>query len=202
MKDIKPKSSAETSGSAVSSTQTTNKAQPSSKIKKSNSALKIILIILAILFILGVGSTVLIVLFAKTLFQKGLESATKGNVKVSDTGVTVKDKSGDTISSEAKLPEGFPSDVPSYNGAKITFSAKSGDTYFATFSSSDGTKKAFDAYKAALTSNGWSAGEGSSESFYGDTYSLTLTKGNRKVNAVITPEGNGASISVTIGPKE
>jgi uncharacterized membrane protein YgcG len=198
MNDVTKKGSDEKAASSSNTPQTDSQDTK----KKGNKALVIVLVIIVSLIVLGmVFSFVILPLIFKNVFKKSLETATNGKVKVTDNGVTV--KSGDTtISSEGKLPDGFPSDVPKYNGGKIVYSAKSNDLYYVTFSTTDAPKKAFDNYKESLKSNGWTAGDSSSEAFYGDTYTINLEKDNRKVNATVTPDGNGSNVAVTVGPKD
>lgn len=197
MKDVQPKS-----GEEKPATSSSSQNAPAVEKKGGNKALVIILIIIGALIVLGmVFSFVILPMIFKSVFKKSLETATNGKVKVTDNGVTV--KNGDTtVSSEGKLPEGFPSDVPSYSGGKIIYSAKSGNLYYVTFSTSDAPKKAFDNYKASLKSNGWAADDDSAEAFYADTYTINLNKGDQKVNATVTPEGNGSNVAVTVSPKE
>lgn len=197
MKDIKP-NSGQAKTASTSGTQDT--AVPEKK--KGNKALVIVLIVIVSLIVLGmVFSFVILPMIFKNVFKKSLESATSGKVKVTDNGVTVKD--GDTtVSSEGKLPEGFPSDVPTYSDGKIVYSAKSNDLYYVIFSTSDAPRKAYDSYKDSLKSNGWTANDDKSEAYYADTYTINLAKGDKKINVTVSPDSSGSNISVTISPKE
>lgn len=81
----------------------------------------------------------------QTVAEKALEAASggKANVDLSNGGVTVTDpKTGETASfgADVKLPSGFPTDVPMYDGAKITVvsnSASNGAVLAVQISSND-----------------------------------------------------------------
>lgn len=172
--------------------------------KKKSSALKIIIIILVILVILGVVGTLLSAFVFKKIFQFGVKKATNGTVNVGDKGVTIKDKNGNSsFSTEAKLPDGFPSDVPIYKPSTITVGAKTGNNYDVSLQTSDSSQKVISYYKTELAKDGWSANsDGSSETTIGNVTTETMTKDNRTVTVITSTDNGTTTINLTVATQE
>ncbi len=75
----------------------------------------------------------------QSIGEKILEGASggKGNFEITDEGITVKDKAtGETVGfgAGAKIPAGFPTDIPRYEGSVVSFVTLSPDSKRATMS--------------------------------------------------------------------
>ncbi len=180
--------------------QPTQPQQPAQG-NKSNTALKVVLGILGCCLVLVIVVGVAGALFARTasktltskLTEKGVESVIENQIE-KETGkkididtnfdegkFEVKGDDGSTFSvGDSKLPEGFPTDVPLYDGAKVVSSSKSstkiGNTfYMAVLSTSDDVDTVNAYYKSALEDAGWKE-----ESTYNSSMGSTVTskKGN------------------------
>jgi hypothetical protein len=88
------------------------------------------------------------------LAEKAIERSTGGDVKISSGGVTVKDdKNGATtvLGSDAKLPDGWPSSIPVYTGAKLSASMVTPNGKTIIFETKDPPSQVADFYKAKLS---------------------------------------------------
>lgn len=200
----------------VESIQRTSKQQPKLNANKSsvespteptlprpdvqaggkNNTVKIVVIVVATLIGLGIiGSFVTGFLLTRAT-EQGLSGLTGGKAKLdTKTGtVTVnggKDKA--TLSTEQKLPAGFPSDVPVYQPSTIKFSASlSKGSYNVTFSTDDSSALVTKYYDKELPSKGWAIKENSQVSF-GSVTTTMYTKGKSELTLVITGAGNDSS---------
>jgi hypothetical protein len=90
--------------------------------------------------------------------EKAIERQTGGQVKVDkDKGTisVVTDGGAVTLGSGAKLPDDWPSAVPTYPAGKVAFAAKSAsggkDTWAASFETTDAKEKVGEYYKANMS---------------------------------------------------
>lgn len=99
----------------------------------------------------------------QTIGEKILEGASggKGDVTITDDGVTVKNKeTGESMGfgADAKIPDGFPSDIPRYGGSAIALVSLSSDAKSAMLAVTiDGKTLAelSEWYDAKLTTSGY-----------------------------------------------
>lgn len=171
-------------------------AKTESQSKNNNNTVKIVVIVVAALIGLGIIGSFATGFLLTRATEQGLSGLTGGKAKLdTKTGtVTVnggKDKA--TLSTEQKLPAGFPSDVPVYQPSTIKFSASlSKDTYNVTFSTNDSSALVTKYYDKQLPANGWSIKENSQVSF-GSVTTTTYTKGKSELTLVVTGAGNSSS---------
>lgn len=150
--------------------------------KKGNKTIIIIAAVIVVLALLGYGAKYLLGMFAITAMNAQLASEgvkVSGNpltggsytitgddgkkISVDTTGesYTVTDNMGNTynVGEGAKIPDGFPSAVPLYAGAKVTSSAESLESgkkvYMVTLTTSDAFASVAGFYKEALKKSGW-----------------------------------------------
>jgi hypothetical protein len=101
---------------------------------------------------------------------------------------------GNAIAAEGVIPEGFPSDVPVYPGAKPGSSmTMPGLGVFATFESSDAVPKIVEHYRGELSKSGWSVTDSP------DGGGVDAAKGNRSVQVRARQnEQGGTEIAVNV----
>lgn len=137
--------------------------------------------------------------------EKIAGDAIGGKVDVEDDKVTVTGDDGSTIiSGEQELPDGFPSDVPVYEDARITASLTGGSdsepTYTITFLSNGETAKVYDWYMAQIKAKGWKIGMTIPPDQGGF---ISAEKGSLLLNAGIsatTEDGAKTSVVLTVVP--
>jgi hypothetical protein len=120
-----------------------------------------------------------------------------------DGPTTYNYKSGDgsvTVGASAKLPDGWPSDVATYPGATIQYSAASNPTTGKSGSmvaslSSDGVDKVVAYFKSTLPSQGWKIEQTMQAS--GSTI-IAATKDTRTLGMSVTSDGKGGTV-ITMG---
>ena len=99
------------------------------------------------------------------------------------------------VETSSHLPEGFPSDLPLYPGAKTTQGALRGDLRMATFETSASTKEVSEFYKRELLGKGWAL---EADVQMGGQTMVSGTKGKRTAGIMILEMKNGAQIVVTV----
>lgn len=139
-------------------------------VKKSTNPLVFVGIgCLVLLVLLGIGVTVAMKFFAKTIgssmVEKAIESKTGVKTNISDLEkgkMTFTDsKTGAKVNiGSGEVPDTFPKEFPLYPGYKVTSSmsgAASGKNngFWLTLSTSDASDKVTDFYKTELAKNGW-----------------------------------------------
>lgn len=176
----------------VASVPQSKVAQPAGK----SNTLKIVLIVVGVLIVLSILGSIAASFMAKSIFEGGVSALTGGKAKVStkDGAVTLKSDNGKTtLSTEQKLPTGFPADVPVYQPSTIKFSATLGKgMYNVTFSTNDSDAMVAKYYDKELPANGWVVKENSHVTF-GSVSTTTYTKGKSDLVVVITGSGNGSA---------
>jgi hypothetical protein len=129
------------------------------------------------------------------------------NINPQNGSVNVQGKNGESLSlGNAKLPDGFPSDVPIYKPSDTVLSLKTKDGYNVTLATSDAAQKVLDFYKAQLASNGWTADENSQFAF-GENSAQVFTKGANQLVVLVGSDSNASNgkkttINLTVGPKD
>ncbi len=87
------------------------------------------------------------------LAGKAASEGSSGQVNVSNGNVTVTTPTGNAqVGTTAKLPDGWPSNVPTYPGATITASMGTPAGKTVIFTTSDSAQKVHDYYKGELKS--------------------------------------------------
>jgi hypothetical protein len=136
------------------------------------------------------------------LANRIIEQTTGGKVNVDSNGgtVTVKTEQG-TVTTSDKLPDGFPTDVPLYPGAKVTGSVagvqdqKNGA--YVGMESADAFAKVRDYYKTELVAKGWkidlSSEQGGTMAIFG------ASKGTVKLTLTISQESEKTVIAIGVG---
>jgi len=137
--------------------------------KKTNPLVFVGIGCLALLVLLGIGSTIVAKFFAKKvgtgLVEKAIESKTgvKTNIEDLEQGKIsfTDEKTGTKVDIGSNtVPETFPKDFPLYPGAKVASSLSGEESgksngFWLTMSSSDSVDAVASFYKTELTKNGW-----------------------------------------------
>ena len=110
-------------------------------------------------------SSIWVALIALAIIMIGIfgfavnKAANDAGVSVNtNTGTVTVNKDGNSaqIGESVKLPDGFPSIMPIYSGAKLSAASKTnGSDYAITASTTDSVEKVVSYYKTQLVSNGW-----------------------------------------------
>ncbi len=128
-------------------------------------------------------------------------------VDINNGSINAKDDKGNSISiGNAKLPDGFPSDVPVYTPSKITGSSKYGtNKYTVVLTTSDSASKVQDYYKSQLAANGWSSDNGTGSINFQSGTVATFNKGSNQLLVTISSDNKGGDdntlITLTVAPK-
>ncbi len=178
------------------------------QIKKNNESGKgaataaVVISSISIVF----GIIIIVAFVALGFYAK--DQAKKQGVDINNGSINVQGKDGSSVSiGNAKLPDGFPSDVPVYSPSKITGSSKyNGNKYTVVLTTADSASKVQDYYKTQLEAQGWSSGEGTGSINFESGTVATFTKGNQTLFVTITSQNKGGDnntlISLTVGPKD
>lgn len=165
--------------------------------KKTNPLVYVGVGCLALLILLGVGSTLVAKFFAKKIgtgmVEKAIESNTgvKTNIEDLEKGKMsfTDEKTGTKVDIGSNtVPETFPKDFPLYPGVKVTSSlsgeqAGKSNGFWLTMSSEDSADKVLAYYKTELGKNGWTvestftANEMTSQTVKKGTWSGSLSTG-------------------------
>jgi hypothetical protein len=138
--------------------------------------------------------------------KSGVEGATGVKVDKSGTGVTVTGKDGSSLTSSADgtLPEGFPSDMPLYQNAKITTGLASdsgtGKAFVVALTTTDAPADVLAWYESQLKDKGWNV---TSTMKTGDGGLLGGEKGTSAFTLAVTNGSGdaGTEISISVSPK-
>lgn len=130
-----------------------------------------------------------------------------GEYSYTDGGVTAKTKDGSaTYGDNAKVPDGWPSDVEIPKGLKIgassTQKADGGTEYLVSGTLGKGkAKSTYSSLSSSLKSNGYTLSDPAElTAGTGFTGTVTATKGNRKVSVMVNDTGDGTYVMLTIDP--
>jgi len=101
-----------------------------------------------------------------------------------------------SIGENAEVPADFPSDVPTYEGARpMAAMSAAGEGTVVTFQSADGQQQIYEFYQSALADQGWSV---DSEKEFGGQRSLDASKDSRKLSVSITGTKGDSRISIMV----
>lgn len=153
------------------------------QLKKSNEGgkgLAVAALVIAVIEIV-LGMIILgAVLFA---FNKAVKDSGV-NINTQTGSVDVKGKDGESLSiGNAKVPDGFPSDVPIYKPSDVVLSLKTKEGYNVTLATSDSAQSVADFYKSQLPSNGWTAEDTSA--VFNTNVAQSYSKGNSQLVLII-----------------
>lgn len=185
------------------SKHTKTSAKPSETSGKSNSALKVVLIVVGVILLLAViGAATSAYIFGSILKR----ATNNGSVNVNGKSVEIKGKDGNSVAigENAKLPDGFPADVPLYPGAKIVMANKTNDTYTVTLTSTDAQSKVKDYYDSELSKNGWQNKNQNTSFGDGSGQAANLVKANREMIFILSAPNstqNVTGISIAVSTK-
>jgi hypothetical protein len=179
-----------------------------SQIKKKNEGgkgLAIASIIISIVIMLM--QVIAVMAIAGGIFAAKNELNRQGvNINANNGTIDVKGEDGDSASiGNAKVPSGFPSDVPIYPGSKVSGSFKSGDNkYTVILTTTDSKNKVDSYYKSQLSANGWISDDSTGSADFGSFSGTTLSKGSQQllVTTVDDKDNKGAGITLSVYPKE
>lgn len=169
-----------------------------SQKKKNKKVLIIVGVVVGVLIILSIIGTLVSGWIAKTIFEKGIETVSDGQVKVEtgDNGGSISLKGDDgevktDVGNNVKLPNGFPSYVPIYPDSKLESASTYTDgednkSFSVNYSSSDSTEEivAFFEDKISQT-NGFKVSSSS-----------VMSSGLAVIIAVYEADGSDLSVSV------
>jgi len=159
--------------------------------------------VLAVLCVLVLaGSIVGCQSIAEKATEKAIEKSTGVEIDKSGDEVTIKGEDGTevTASSDGELPEGFPSDVPVYEG-KIVTSVKADKGWSVALEASDDVNTIFDWYKSELEKDGWKI---VSEMKVTDGAAVVAEKGDQNLQVTIGASGSDdgkTSVSLLVSTK-
>ena len=106
-----------------------------------------------------------------------------------------------TSGKSAKVPDGFPKDVPIYPGAEVVLATSMAQMGMASvqLSTGDGVAKVAAYYKRELAANGWSEVTAMSQGGAEAMEMLSCSKGDGVVTVMAMAEEGKTMISVTVG---
>lgn len=126
------------------------------KSKEGGHGLAIASIVISVVIMLS--QLLVLVLFWGAIFSINKAANDAGVSVNTNTGTVTVNKDGNSaqIGESVKLPDGFPSAMPIYSGAKLSAASKTnGSDYAITASTTDSVDKVVSYYKTQLASNGW-----------------------------------------------
>lgn len=167
---------------------------------------------LGILSVMGLGCNPVASLEKKAtegIIENAINKQTGGQAKV-DLGengsgaVTFKDnKTGDysSLGEGAKIPDGFPTDLPQYPGAKTVSVSLSGTRKTASLmqTTTDGPEKVILALKTAIKAQGFTE---ASTITLGDGEIVSYEKGTIKITLSVGADSDNKETSITLAREE
>jgi hypothetical protein len=137
---------------------------------------------------------------AEKLTESALKNATGADVDLDKDGGSVKIKTDkgemEIGATNGKIPDGFPSQFPIYNGAEVKSSMKTSSTeekgktgFQVAMQTSDSVTKVVDFYKSKLVSSGYEIA--SSTEIGSGSASLGVKKGDENIGNVLVMEEDG-----------
>jgi len=165
-----------------------------SQIKKSGENGKGLAIASIVISSIGLVVSILSLIFFFVFLSQFQKTAKDYGIDTKTGSIEYK-KDGDSYSiGSAKLPDGFPSDVPIYPGSKITSAIKNKDTKFiVTLTTNDSKDKVESYYNDELSAEGWSSGNESSFDL-GALNNKEYTKSGSKLNVTIVSSNDNRTL--------
>lgn len=176
-----------------------------SSVKKSGEkgkglAKAAIIVSIVIMLFWALVTGVLIYSTNKVLKDNGVNVNNSGTVSV-----TGKDGNSVSFGNNAKLPEGFPTDVPLYKPSDLVASAKTkGNSYTASLLTTDSVSQVNDFYASELPKNGWQTSDGTAQFNFSSGTIATFTKGDQTLGVLVASDSYSSdkktSITLTVTP--
>ena len=140
---------------------------------------------------------------AESLIEKSIEaeSGEKAKVEISEGKVSIRTADGDVLAASedgVEIPEGFPGDVPIYEGAKTVASLKMGDSFQLSLQSKDARSKVVETYKEKMKAEDW---ELETSMAVGEGDMLHYKKGERRVMLTFTDQDGVTGIALMVQEK-
>jgi outer membrane lipoprotein-sorting protein len=147
------------------------------------------------------------------------------DIEMDGKGMTIKSKEGETVSTVssdgetytmkteggqamafgkgAKVPDGFPKDIPIYPGAEIQMSSSDpGTKTFAVQAlSADAIDKVAEYYKKEMKAQGWNEGDGVVQTGANPMHMLNFDKAGMSAMVMVMAQDGKALVSITTGQK-
>lgn len=161
--------------------KTTPSPAPTAPVKKSHTAL---IVILVLVFLFVVAPIIGVVGFG--FWAKGKVNEATKNITVGSGSETV--TGGENLS----WPSSIPSNVPKFTAGTIKASARSGSDW--TLTIANVSRANVNSYKNILTSSGWTV---DGETDLGGLYNVSATQSNWRLNIVLTPAESSMVFSVS-----
>lgn len=180
--DIKPVKKPEATAAPAPAVEAAKPAAPGAAPKKKDNTLKIVLIVVGVLVGLGIIGTIASMVFLGSLFNNAVD-----NVNPADGSVTIQSDDGTVktnVGEDAKLADGFPTDVPIFEPSTLKASSKVDNTQFsAVATTASSVADVTNYYKSQMASQGWT---NSLDSSSDGSSLLTFAKDNRTASVVVT----------------
>lgn len=135
------------------------------KTKEGGHGLAVASIVISVILILS--QLLILALFWGAIFSLDRAAKDAGVSVNTNTGTVSVSKDGNTtqVGESVKLPDGFPSAMPVYSGAKLSAASKTnGSDYSISATTNDSVDKVVNYYKTQLASNGWTIDSSSDSS--------------------------------------
>lgn len=166
--------------------ETKHEAPKTEGPKKKDNTLKIVLIVVGVIVGLMIISGILFSIFVGSIINRAGK-----NIKVDKDGdsgsINIKTNDGQgsiNYGENAKLPDGFPTDVPLYEPSTTVHASKTSDKqYSAGLKTNSSVSDVVAYYRSELAKQGW---ESTHESSYADGAILNFKKGDRVVTLSVS----------------
>jgi len=144
---------------------------------------------------------------AEKAAETAIEKSTGVDVQKNGDNITIETSQGTaSISGDAKLPDGFPTDVPVYQPssvkAAVTDNSQGKENFLVNLETTDEKAKVFDWYKTELETQGWKT-LNTVDTAQG-AGGITAEKGTSTLLVAIADgtSGTGTNITLTVTPKQ
>lgn len=171
-----------------------------SQLKKKGEQGKGLAIASIIISVIGIILNIVIVVIVWGSALVINKAARDNGLNVNNNSINL-NKDGNSLSiGDAKIPAGFPSDVPIYPGSKVVLASKTNQgNYSVSLTTSDAKSKVDSYYQTELVNNGWTTADGNSIDF-GTFSGSSLVKGSQKLSLITneTKSSNKNQTMITI----
>ena len=133
---------------------------------------------------------------AQTMVEGAVEGAIGGDVDISDDSMTVTDAEGNelAVGSDITIPDGWPADVPLFDGTLSVASVQADGTAYAMWTTDLDAASAADTYGESLTTAGYSLTQ---EATVGAMIMREYSSPTRTVSVVSGQVDGATSLTVT-----
>jgi len=167
-------------------------------MRRTGLAVGILLLVVAMLGLVGCQQ------IAEQAAETAIEKSTGTKIDKNGDSITIEGEGGEKASiGTGELPQGFPADVPVYEGAAVTGSFAQGSgaeqTYSVTLETSDDPATVNAWYLTELEAKGWTI---DTQANNAENYVVTATNATQQVSVGVVQGGDtGTTISLTVTPK-